>query len=276
MATLHSVNELCLACSSSLPPRSTNTQHFEGAGQSSTLARPEDSGEGAVLFTKCCNKPICPTCLSRNPRLARYNPCLHCLGGVNIVNSSHAHATTHNPRIPRECLNIDGGVKDGDVFTLGDEEDEDPEVESFDTSGSSTPATIQHKSSPTVNTANNTNLILPRRESQDHELASSHDLQDASLASPSTPTPPKYYIQPGDTLLGIALKYKIDVSPFILVCSSGKVAYRSVATGTCIMSPEWPSTEHVADHASIASYPYRAHFAAPCHSCTVSPSRCGG
>ncbi|KAH9063868.1 hypothetical protein EDB87DRAFT_1541379, partial [Lactarius vividus] len=60
---------LCLACSSSLPPRLAAS-----LGQSPEL-----------FFTRCCGRPICPSCLTANPRLARYNPCLLCLGGMGAV-----------------------------------------------------------------------------------------------------------------------------------------------------------------------------------------------
>ncbi|TFK72956.1 hypothetical protein BDN72DRAFT_762459 [Pluteus cervinus] len=85
---------LCLACSASLPPRTT---------------RPS-------FTTECCSKPICEGCLEQNPRLRRYNPCLACLGGVNAVSSSS-----------RTIRNVDGGVTDADVFILDDEEEDDPE-----------------------------------------------------------------------------------------------------------------------------------------------------
>ena len=52
--------------------------------------RPPGSSAGnsePLLLTRCCGRPICdcPSCLTSNPRLARYNPCLACLGGVGAV-----------------------------------------------------------------------------------------------------------------------------------------------------------------------------------------------
>ncbi|KAJ7284890.1 hypothetical protein C8J57DRAFT_1432158 [Mycena rebaudengoi] len=80
------MSTLCLACSSSLPPK---------------LNSP-------VFTTPCCNRPICPSCLASNPRLARYDPCLACLGGVEL-----------------SSRNVDGAVRDEDTFVLGDSDEEE-------------------------------------------------------------------------------------------------------------------------------------------------------
>src|SRR6202042_2257232 len=91
-------NTLCLACSSSLPP----------------------SKSSQIFTTNCCNRPICPACLSSNPRLARYDPCLACLGGVGAIFAGNSKGK----QISGQNINVDGAVRDEDTFVLGDDEDE--------------------------------------------------------------------------------------------------------------------------------------------------------
>jgi hypothetical protein len=79
--TMITQEPLCLVCSSSLPPL-----------RSSTL----------IFITNCCRRPICPSCITSNPRLARYDPCLACLVGVGVLTRS-----------------LD------DTFILGDDDDDD-------------------------------------------------------------------------------------------------------------------------------------------------------
>ncbi|KAJ7931419.1 hypothetical protein B0H13DRAFT_2227942 [Mycena leptocephala] len=102
---------LCLACSSSLPPKSTQP----------------------IFTTPCCSRPICPQCISANPRLARYNPCLACLGGVGVRQQLTAPTSR----------NVDGAVRDEDTFVLGDDEDDDQEP-----TDPQPPATAPVESSP--------------------------------------------------------------------------------------------------------------------------------
>ncbi|KAJ7940760.1 hypothetical protein B0H13DRAFT_1585505 [Mycena leptocephala] len=89
---------LCLACSSSLPPKST--EH--------------------VFTTLCCSRPICPLCIAANPRLARYNPCLACLGGVGVVGAGAS--TSALKQSAPTSRNVDGAVRDEDTFVLGDDD----------------------------------------------------------------------------------------------------------------------------------------------------------
>ncbi|KAF7327896.1 LysM domain-containing protein [Mycena kentingensis (nom. inval.)] len=123
---------LCLACSSSLP-----------------------SSKGTSIFTTaCCVRPICPTCIEANPRLARYNPCLQCLGGIDVVARN----------IAAQKLNVDGAVRDEDNFVVGDDEEDENEVE---------------------------------------------EVQQPEQTVAPTPSD-KYYLKRGDTLQGIALRFKVD------------------------------------------------------------------
>lgn len=96
--TVDSNINLCLACSSSLPPR-----------------------HEAIFTTQCCQKPICFLCLTTNPRLARYNPCLACLGGVQAISKGKQLQQI----VPPDKINIDGAVRDEDTFVLGDDDSDE-------------------------------------------------------------------------------------------------------------------------------------------------------
>lgn len=207
-STLASV-ELCLACSASLPPRKSGSK---------------------VFFTQCCSRPICPNCLYTNPRLVRYNPCLRCLAGVNAVNttSSTAGSHIHAETVATARKNVDGSVRDEDIFVVDDEEsDSDFEDESDNSHSESEhiqrkPAseTIQeHSNPPHINGAtafhtlrSDSALSAVPRSSPEVVQASVPDASvQATAESPGTP--PRYFIRPEDTLLGISLKLGIDVSP---------------------------------------------------------------
>src|SRR5262245_57588596 len=89
---------LCLACSSSILPKASG-----------------------IFVTPCCGRRICPTCLSSNPRLSRYNPCLVCLGGVSVVSNNKGKEWNTAGREQRTTpQNIDGAVRDEDTFVVGD------------------------------------------------------------------------------------------------------------------------------------------------------------
>ncbi|EIW57331.1 uncharacterized protein TRAVEDRAFT_105394, partial [Trametes versicolor FP-101664 SS1] len=95
---------LCLACSASLPPHKVDSK---------------------IYLTQCCARPICPHCLSTNPRLARYNPCLRCLAGVNAVKTrpSAASSSQRHGDNAATRTNIDGSVRDEDIFVVEDEDE---------------------------------------------------------------------------------------------------------------------------------------------------------
>ncbi|KAF8896240.1 hypothetical protein BD779DRAFT_1494765 [Infundibulicybe gibba] len=154
---------LCLACSASLPPlKDRQSPSFKD-----------------IYITKCCQRPICPSCVLSNPRFTRYNPCLSCLSGVGAVSSSS-----------QQDHNVDGSVQDSDTFTIGDEYDSgdekceptDPPRNDTTTSGPDSPVDTQIK--------------LQARESP---LAV--EIVDSTL---------RYYLKRGDTLQGISLRFGIN------------------------------------------------------------------
>lgn len=177
---------LCLACSSSLPPRKVS--------------------EDGIFHTPCCDRPICAACLSRNPRLARYNPCLRCLGGVGVVKS---HSNPKSPSIagiPDDVpKNVDGGVHDDDVFAIGDDNDDD-EHSSDNEDDLNVTQHISSAQRPASRNASEPLGLPPLSTPQAEPLPV--DNNDISAHSGA----PKYYIRPGDTLSAISLKFKIDVS----------------------------------------------------------------
>lgn len=205
---------LCLACSASLPPRRAHSS-------ASASSEPDND----IFFTPCCNRPICPSCLASNPRLRRYNPCLHCLGGVGVVRSRtnlnllRSHLDAHDPAPPQ---NIDGGVHDADVYVLGDEdEDEDdgdvpirsPESATRTKGPTSSPpesGTRMTPPPPPYTAQSPSEMVSPQIANESTKLGDWSS--DAPMQmSPKVAAPAKYYIKPGDTLVGISLKYGIDV-----------------------------------------------------------------
>ena|SRR6267154_1325685 len=165
---------LCLACSSSLPPKS----------------------ERDLFMTECCGRPICPVCISSNPRLRRYNPCLSCLGGVGVVSSASARNV---------CPPNNGTVQDEDIFVLGDDEDEDKrhELDSVSSSSSVSPPASSSTSSSTSSLTSESTLII-----QTNDASAEHA---EVVATGEQYIPSKYYIKPRDTLQGIALRYRFNV-----------------------------------------------------------------
>ncbi|KAH7341833.1 hypothetical protein B0J17DRAFT_714998 [Rhizoctonia solani] len=151
---------LCLACSQELSAKSLNS----------------------CFRTPCCARYICDQCLSKNARLRRYNPCLNCLGGVGLVQSTSEDRASGNKPVVQH-----GRDNEVDTFVLGDSEDEED-------------------SEP-----------LPKRieaEAADDRPPASLEVSETSEPS-STPNPDlpqssTYYIKRRDTLNGIALKYGVD------------------------------------------------------------------
>ena len=169
---------LCLACSSSLPPKAQN-----------------------IFLTQCCTRPICPTCLSSNPRLGRYNPCLACLGGVDIVSSS-----SFVRRTQKDSVNIDGALRDDVMFVLGDDEEEDDGSSPADYAPSTEPPPSYTAAStkPSLSHPSNSSPVTPSGgllSDQDTNAIVSEDV-----------VPSIYHLSRGDTLQGIALRFGVNVS----------------------------------------------------------------
>ncbi len=191
---------LCLACSSSLPPRLWKRTTEQGAqtGQTTMSSCASGSDNSELLFlTRCCGRPICPSCLTSNPRLARYNPCLACLGGVGAVGTKKLQG--QHP----VASNVDGAVRDEDVFVVGDE-DEDGASETDDGEAAKAgvaPPPFEGAGPPEPDVQ----VIRPYAGPDKPD-----EPTDGNQGSPG-----RYYIRPDDTLLGISFRLGVEVSTSI-------------------------------------------------------------
>ncbi|KAF5326832.1 hypothetical protein D9619_004189 [Psilocybe cf. subviscida] len=229
---------LCLACSSSLPP----IKH--SSGPSSSISKTDPN---AIFTTNCCQRPICPACIKANPRLARYDPCLACLGGVSVVGSRSASGGLLSPKamksptgVPDTNYNLDGAVRDEDTFVLGDDEDVDDadlRHEYISGAGGMIFENVHHDSAPpppyeaqagdslaftqtdekSADAFPEDNPVKPvsllRNKSSGSDLIVSApppaSAADEELASSSS-APYKYYVSRGDTMQGISLRFGVD------------------------------------------------------------------
>ncbi len=166
-----------------------------------TTSSSSNSDSEPLFLTSCCGRPICSSCLTSNPRLARYNPCLACLGGVGAVGTKKLQLQGQHP----VASNIDGAVRDEDVFVVGDEdEDEEGAADTNDGVAAKAPGA---------------GVALPPSEGArppepDVEVRSFTDADKPEEPTDSNDqgNPGRYYIQPDDTLLGISLRLGVDVS----------------------------------------------------------------
>jgi hypothetical protein len=125
----------------------------------------------------------------------RYNPCIACLGGLGAIRSVKASHGTH--QVPS---NVDGAVRDEDVFVIGDE-DEDEASEMHDREAAKAAGGIPPSSE--VALAPKSDIGLEHRaDSIPYDKA-----PDSDQGSPG-----RYDIRPDDTLLGISFSLGIDVS----------------------------------------------------------------
>lgn len=101
--------------------------------------------------------------------------------------------------------NLDGGVRDEDVFAVGEDEDEETE-NTHDHGGSSTRSSSDSPPPPYIAASH-----PEEAEENSLPLATIPEDQDSTGTESSTGVAHKHYIEPNDTLVGIALKYRVDV-----------------------------------------------------------------
>jgi len=175
----YSMNSLCLACSSSPSARKSVT-----------------------FTTACCNKPICSSCLDKNPRLRDYNPCIACLAGVAVVSKSTRSAQ-------RRTDAASSAPATGDVYTSPFTEDQRREQETFvvgdDEDESDIPPPYSQSSEASIQRVASTSSHPTHQEARPADVASPEIGVKNAQSGPS-----QYYIQPGDTLIGIAFKFGVD------------------------------------------------------------------
>ncbi|KAH8994966.1 hypothetical protein EDB92DRAFT_1848485 [Lactarius akahatsu] len=200
----NAMETLCLACSSSLPPRLWK-QFQDGRSRSTSASNSSGSvaslGQSPELFfTRCCGRPICPSCLTANPRLARYNPCLLCLGGMGAVDPRKVGRSLTARGQQAVAFNVDGAVRDEDVFVVGDEDSEEHVLETSDKEAVQFPST----------TAPLNTLPIELTRQPGHDIAGAPRGDSKELPDGNQVSPGRYYIRPDDTLLGISLRLGIN------------------------------------------------------------------
>ncbi|EPT05655.1 hypothetical protein FOMPIDRAFT_1021408 [Fomitopsis schrenkii] len=210
-STLDPSISLCLACSASLPPRKA-------------LASPTSPNYASneIFLTECCQRPICPACVSANPRLVRYHPCLHCLGGVGAVSAAARSpppvdfSRSVGEKSAGGRVNVDGSVKDEDVFVLGDDdEDEEESMEGTVDGHGDRPSTASNSPPPATpppayfETTLSQSSRVPSPSTQPISKIDCGKQPNQEMETTSS-TPQRYYIQPNDTLIGIALRFHVD------------------------------------------------------------------
>ncbi|KAF8532186.1 hypothetical protein JB92DRAFT_2689461 [Gautieria morchelliformis] len=178
---------LCLACSSSPSPRAQLSPPFT---------------------TSCCIRPICERCLSRNPRLRGYNPCLACLAGVAVVGQSGALNGKPNVHVARPGPSGQSENQERTIFVLGDSDDEEADTNTLDVPP------------PYMGAAE----ITPTPFIDETRVADSIDVE---IADGEGSNPSKYCIQPGDSLRGIALRYGIDGRK---ICQINSLPFSTLST----------------------------------------------
>ncbi|KZO90682.1 hypothetical protein CALVIDRAFT_568840 [Calocera viscosa TUFC12733] len=168
-----STSALCSTCASSLLPSSLRPS------ASHPLAPPQ------VYTTPCCSRPICATCLARNPRLRGYNPCLGCLGGVGAV------------MVQKK--------EEEDVWVLGGaESDEDDDEQEVDDYGEDKPGARNGTASGTGSS------VHEGKGSGTEQPNAPAATSPAPSPEPQLHVPRRHLLKPSDTLLGLSLAYKVD------------------------------------------------------------------
>ncbi|KAF8742690.1 hypothetical protein AX14_002915 [Amanita brunnescens Koide BX004] len=141
------------------------------------LGNDDKAFEKPIFFTNCCRRPICPSCIIANARLVRYDPCLHCLGGVDVVASGMASISK---------LSM---ATDQDLFVLGDD---DEDAEALPQVGPPPCEAARRATEVEINTVKQGDGSIEPNSSQ------------------KDPTPVKHYLTPSDTLQGISLRYGVN------------------------------------------------------------------
>ncbi|KAF9048529.1 hypothetical protein BJ165DRAFT_1460359 [Panaeolus papilionaceus] len=210
-ATIDPSTTLCLACSASLPPNLYSK-----------------TSQTKLLLTNCCKRPICPSCIESNPRLARYDPCLMCLQGVDLVGAPSSRGlgalSPRNALTVGKNVNLDGAMRDEDAFVVDDEESEDEDEVEVPMQGGDVVPRVAPLSFAMVEIESKQES-MQRNESEDTRVQVLQPFDMSSLNLPPTPseldtfeaqerksrlTPYKYYLNKSDTLQGLSLRFAVD------------------------------------------------------------------
>lgn len=126
-----------------------------------------------------------------------YNPCLACLAGVAVVGRSGTSRGIPNVHAANPGPSGQSEDEEQNVFILGNSDDEDNSLKQD--------AELLDAPPPYTGTSETGTTAAV-----DETVAS--DSIDGETADEEGSNPSKYYIQPGDSLRGIALRYGVDVS----------------------------------------------------------------
>lgn len=198
------------------------------------------------------------------------------MGAVGSKSQGKRRAEAGKGSAAVEVGNVDGAVRDEDLFAIGDEEDEDGEEmdDGHDslTDGDSGPGEEVSSTPPPAyvelgdEASQSWSAARPGYnavEKNSVDVQGIHgDLVDKSdtlskaneqLEVSSSP-PSKYYIRPGDTLTGIALRFGIDVRLSLFLTSFNLTDV--FLSGPYTLPPEPPSAEHTQHNPPPPSHPY--------------------
>lgn len=144
-------------------------------------------------------------------------------GGKRGESSSSAKAESYSSSVLNGAgeVNLDGGVHDADVYAIGDDEDDEDEDDEQRPSSAAAYA-VSPNALPGSSQASSAEIIYanPWREGSSGSTAPSERIekpqpeaeQEPETQATSVAVPSKYYIEPGDTLHSVSLRFKIDVS----------------------------------------------------------------
>ncbi|KAF5359803.1 hypothetical protein D9756_003341 [Leucocoprinus leucothites] len=187
------------------------------------------SEKQAAHITRCCKQVICDSCIQANPRLATYDPCLACLGGVGASRGkipSQKTSRAHN--ITKSDLHPSTTSNDSEtMFVVGDDSEEDAEEQGADSevpvSSTTPPSTkppppYQKVADPPDSSLSP--LMLPSPPDATTE-------SDMETSTQSATELQKYYINPRDTVHGIALRFGVDARD---LCRTNGLPFSTLST----------------------------------------------
>ncbi|KAH9926828.1 hypothetical protein B0H21DRAFT_826547 [Amylocystis lapponica] len=171
---LDHTTSLCLACSSSLPPRKARA--------------PDITQSEQIFFTRCCSRPICPACRES---------CTHDVSAAEHQSRRRERPSGKHRRLAARRRRV--RTRDDDESEPGEDAgsaESEPEMQTPLTPPPYAPVGSAVSFDPPAS--------LLENEAHDER----HSGQETP--EPSGSAASKYYLKPDDTLVGIALKFAID------------------------------------------------------------------
>ena len=186
---------------------------------------PSPKGGSPAHTTVCCSRPICADCIQRTPRLRDYNPCLSCLAGVNAVRRVESRSADG---VIRSTPETEQRRREQEMFVLGDSDDDDE----------SPARPVSAEDSPTT---------APAQQPQ---------LTAAATAAAASDKSSTYWLQRGDTLQGLAFRFRVSVShSFCIGLLARCTCSPHLAPGNPTVYAQRPSFEHPVHDTTLATHP---------------------